>query len=167
MDLDHRRRGDRRLLVRHIVGALSTDDGYNLTIARGFGRSHSANYYRYFGAAEAYLTGTRVCWRTWPRSAPTASDDCPPCGRDATWLIISRCILPWIGRRVAANRVAMLDRGGDVPRRVAAVQQRPAARTTDRVRRGRGGWILVENAIGTRRKLWPAWPSRSSSRCSP
>ena len=39
------------LLVWHVIGAISSDDGYNLTIARVSGDAgYTANYYRYFGA---------------------------------------------------------------------------------------------------------------------
>ena len=42
------------LLLWHVVGATSSDDGYNLTIARVSGDAgYVANYYRYFGATEA------------------------------------------------------------------------------------------------------------------
>jgi arabinosyltransferase A len=42
------------LLVWHVVGATSSDDGYNLTIARVAPKAgYVANYYRYFGTTEA------------------------------------------------------------------------------------------------------------------
>ena len=42
------------LLLWHVIGAISSDDGYNLTIARVSGQAgYAANYYRYFGATEA------------------------------------------------------------------------------------------------------------------
>ena len=42
------------LLVWHVIGATSSDDGYNLTMARVSGEAgYVANYYRYFGASEA------------------------------------------------------------------------------------------------------------------
>ncbi|PRC46476.1 arabinosyltransferase, partial [Mycobacterium sp. ITM-2017-0098] len=42
------------LLVWHMVGAQSSDDGYNVTIARVSGEAgYLTNYYRYFGASEA------------------------------------------------------------------------------------------------------------------
>src|SRR4029078_3197504 len=42
------------LLLWHVVGAISSDDGYNLTRARVSGDAgYVANYYRYFGATEA------------------------------------------------------------------------------------------------------------------
>ena len=42
------------LLLWHVIGATSSDDGYNLTIARVSGEAgYIANYYRFFGATEA------------------------------------------------------------------------------------------------------------------
>jgi arabinosyltransferase A len=42
------------LLVWHVIGATSSDDGYNLTIARvAPNAGYVVNYYRYFGATEA------------------------------------------------------------------------------------------------------------------
>ena len=76
------------LLVWHVIGALSSDDGYNLTIARVSGEAgYVANYYRYFGATEApfdwYQSRARAPRRDqhrqrldaparhrWPASAP-------------------------------------------------------------------------------------------------
>ena len=42
------------LLLWHVIGATSSDDGYNLTIARVAPQAgYVANYYRYFGTTEA------------------------------------------------------------------------------------------------------------------
>ena len=42
------------LLLWHVIGAISSDDGYNLTIARVSGEAgYTANYFRFFGATEA------------------------------------------------------------------------------------------------------------------
>ena len=145
------------LLTWHVVGALSSDDGYNLTIARVSGEAgYSANYYRYFGASEAPFDwyqsvlahlatiSTDSVWMRMPATAAAI----------ATWLIISRCILPRIGRRVAANRVAMLTAGATflaawLPFNNGLRPEPLIAFAVVAV------WILVENAIGTRR-LWPA-----------
>ena len=41
-------------LVWHVIGATSSDDGYNLTIARVAPKAgYVANYYRYFGTTDA------------------------------------------------------------------------------------------------------------------
>ena len=42
------------LLLWHVIGATSSDDGYNLTIARVAPKAgYVANYYRYFGTTDA------------------------------------------------------------------------------------------------------------------
>ncbi|MDV3123852.1 arabinosyltransferase domain-containing protein [Mycobacterium sp. 21AC1] len=145
------------LLVWHVVGALSSDDGYNLTIARVSAEAgYSANYYRYFGASEAPFDwyqsvlahlaaiSTDSVWMRLPATAAAI----------ATWLIISRAILPRIGRRVAANRVAVLTAGATflaawLPFNNGLRPEPLIAFAVVAV------WILVEKAIGTRR-LAPA-----------
>ncbi|MEW5810591.1 MAG: arabinosyltransferase domain-containing protein [Actinomycetota bacterium] len=97
------------LLVWHVVGAQSSDDGYNLTMARVSGEAgYTTNYYRYFGASEApfdwyqsvlaHLASISTAG-VWMRLPATLAGI-------GTWLIVSRCLLPRLGRRVAANRVA-------------------------------------------------------------
>ncbi len=97
------------LLIWHVVGAQSSDDGYNLTMARVAGEAgYSTNYYRYFGASEApfdwyqsvlsHLASISTAG-VWMRLPATLAGI-------VTWLIVSRCLLPRLGRRVAANRVA-------------------------------------------------------------
>ncbi|MCG7594689.1 arabinosyltransferase domain-containing protein [Mycobacterium sp. PSTR-4-N] len=97
------------LLIWHVVGATSSDDGYNLTMARVAGEAgYTTNYYRYFGASEApfdwyqsvlaHLASISAAG-VWMRLPATLAGI-------GTWLIISRCLLPRLGRRVAANRVA-------------------------------------------------------------
>ena len=47
------------LLVWHVIGATSSDDGYNLTIARVAPKAgYVGNYYRYFGTTEAPFAGS-------------------------------------------------------------------------------------------------------------
>ncbi|MEH3142448.1 MAG: arabinosyltransferase domain-containing protein [Mycobacterium kyogaense] len=98
------------LLAWHIVGATSSDDGYNLTMARVAGEAgYTTNYYRYFGASEApfdwyqsvlaHLASISAAG-VWMRLPALLAGI-------GTWLIVSRCLLPRLGRRVAANRVAM------------------------------------------------------------
>ncbi|OBJ59001.1 arabinosyltransferase [Mycobacterium sp. 1423905.2] len=105
------------LLVWHVIGATSTDDGYNLTIARVAPKAgYFANYYRYFGTTEAPFDwyyawlarlasiSTAGVWMRLP--ALVASIAC--------WLIISRCMLPRLGPGrggLAGNRVAVLTAG--------------------------------------------------------
>ncbi|MFY9917207.1 MAG: arabinosyltransferase, partial [Mycobacterium sp.] len=72
----------------------------------------------------------------------------------ATWLIISRCVLPRLGRRIALNRVAVLTAGAVFL--AAWLPFNNGLRPEPIIAFGTiAAWILVENAIGTRR-LWPA-----------
>ncbi|HET9890010.1 MAG TPA: arabinosyltransferase domain-containing protein, partial [Mycobacterium sp.] len=105
------------LLVWHVIGATSSDDGYNLTIARvAPGAGYIANYYRYFGATDApfdwYLgllskmaaVSTAGVWMRLP--ATVAAIGC--------WLIISHWVLRRLGPGrggLAANRVAVFTAG--------------------------------------------------------
>ncbi|BDB45691.1 MULTISPECIES: arabinosyltransferase domain-containing protein [Mycobacterium] len=105
------------LLGWHVIGAISSDDGYNLTIARVAPKAgYVANYYRYFGTTDApfdwYLSvlakmaavSTAGVWMRLP--ATLAGIAC--------WLIISRCVLRRLGPGVnglAANRVAVWTAG--------------------------------------------------------
>lgn len=105
------------LLVWHVIGATSSDDGYNLTIARvAPGAGYIANYYRYFGTTDApfdwYLgllskmaeVSTAGVWMRLP--ATVAAIGC--------WLIISHWVLRRLGpgrRGLAANRVAVFTAG--------------------------------------------------------
>ena len=60
------------LLVWHVIGATSSDDGYNLTIARVAPKAgYVANYYRYFGATEAPVR--LVPRRCWPQLASVST----------------------------------------------------------------------------------------------
>jgi arabinosyltransferase A len=105
------------LMVWHVIGATSSDDGYNLTIARVAPQAgYVANYYRYFGTTEApfdwYLAvlakfasiSTAGVWMRLP--ALLAGIGC--------WLIIGHCVLRRLGAGkggLAANRVAVFTAG--------------------------------------------------------
>ncbi len=105
------------LLLWHVIGATSSDDGYNLTIARIAPKAgYVANYYRYFGTTEApfdwYLAvlaklasvSTAGVWMRLP--ATLAGIVC--------WLIISHCVLRRLGPGrggLAANGVAVFTAG--------------------------------------------------------
>ncbi|HWF28664.1 MAG TPA: arabinosyltransferase domain-containing protein [Mycobacterium sp.] len=105
------------LLLWHVIGATSSDDGYNLTIARVAPKAgYVANYYRYFGTTEApfdwYLgvlskfasVSTAGVWMRIP--ATLAGIAC--------WLIISHWVLRRLGPArdgLGANRVAVLTAG--------------------------------------------------------
>lgn len=88
------------LLVWHVIGAISSDDGYNLTIARiAQEAGYAPNYFRYFGASEApfdwYPTllaqlasvSTAGVWMRLP--ATIAGIVC--------WLMVSRGVLRRLG----------------------------------------------------------------------
>src|SRR6516225_9918281 len=61
------------LLLWHVIGATSSDDGYNLTIARVAPKAgYVANYYRYFGRRKRRSTGISRCSPNWRRSARPA-----------------------------------------------------------------------------------------------
>ncbi|KUI37256.1 arabinosyltransferase domain-containing protein [Mycobacterium sp. GA-2829] len=145
------------LLIWHVVGAQSSDDGYNLTIARVSDEAgYTANYFRYFGATEApfdwyqsvlaHLASISTAG-VWMRQPATAA-------AIATWLIVSRCVVPRLGRRLAANRVAVWTAGAVflaawLPFNNGLRPEPLIAFAVIAV------WMLVERTIGTRR-LWPA-----------
>jgi arabinosyltransferase A len=145
------------LLLWHLIGATSSDDGYNLTIARvSADAGYSANYYRFFGATEAPFDwyqsvlaqlasiSTAGVWMRLPATAAAIG----------AWLIISRCVLPRLGRRLAVNRVAVWTAGAVFL--AAWLPFNNGLRPEPLIAFGAiAVWILVENAIGTRR-LWPA-----------
>ncbi len=105
------------LLLWHVIGATSSDDGYNLTIARVAPKAgYVANYYRYFGTTEApfdwYLgllsrmasVSTAGVWMRIP--ALLAGIGC--------WLIIGHAALRRLGPGrggLAVNRVAVFTAG--------------------------------------------------------
>ena len=95
------------LLLWHVIGPTSSDDGYNLTIARIAPKAgYVANYYRYFGTTEApfdwYLSvlakmasvSTAGVWMRLP--ATLAGIAC--------WLIIGHWVLRRLGPGAAAWR---------------------------------------------------------------
>src|SRR6202022_3660613 len=72
----------------------------------------------------------------------------------ATWLIISRCVLPRVGRRLANNRVAVWTAGAVFL--AAWLPFNNGLRPEPLIAFGAlAAWMLIENAIATRR-LWPA-----------
>lgn len=105
------------LLLWHVIGATSSDDGYNLAIARVAPQAgYVANYYRYFGTTEAPFdwypallaqlasVSTAGVWMRLP--ATLAGIAC--------WLIISRWVLRRLGPAkggLASNQVAVLTAG--------------------------------------------------------
>lgn len=88
------------LLVWHVIGAISSDDGYNLTMARVSGEAgYVANYYRFFGATEAPFDwyqsvlaqlasiSTAGVWMRIPATAAAIG----------AWLILRRRVIPRLG----------------------------------------------------------------------
>ena len=105
------------LLLWHVIGAISSDDGYNLTIARVSGQAgYAANYYRYFGATEAPFdwyqsvlaqmasVSTAGVWMRLPALAAGIG----------SWLLLSHWLLPRLGPArggLSGSRVAMATAG--------------------------------------------------------
>ncbi|MGH3594481.1 MAG: arabinosyltransferase domain-containing protein [Mycobacterium sp.] len=148
------------LLLWHVIGATSSDDGYNLTIARVSGQAgYLANYYRFFGTTEApfdwypallaHLTSvsTAGVWMRLP--ATLAGIGC--------WLLVSRCMLRRLGPAkggLAANRVAVWTAGAVFL--AAWLPFNNGLRPEPLIALGVvATWVLVESAIATRR-LVPA-----------
>lgn len=145
------------LLVWHVVGPPTSDDGYNATIARVSSEAgYLTNYFRYFGASEAPFdwyqavlaqlasVSTASVWLRLPATLAAI----------ATWLIVSRRVLPRLGRRIADNKVAVWTTAAVflaawLPFNNGLRPEPLIAFATVAV------WMLVEQAIGTRR-LWPA-----------
>ena len=144
------------LLVWHLVGAQSSDDGYNLTIARVSGDAgYIANYYRFFGTSEAPFDwyqsvlahlasiSSAGIWMRLPATAAAIG----------TWLILSRCVLPRLGGRLARNRVAVWTAGAVFL--AAWLPFNNGLRPEPLIAFGVVAvWMLVEKTIGSRR-LWP------------
>ena len=102
------------LLLWHIIGAISSDDGYNLTIARISGEAgYATNYYRYFGTSEAPFdwyqsvlaqlasVSTAGVWMRLPATAAAIG----------SWLILSHRVLPRLGSGtggLSGSRVAVV-----------------------------------------------------------
>ncbi|MGF6881633.1 arabinosyltransferase C [Nocardia sp. GAS34] len=98
------------LVLWHIIGANTSDDGYILNMARTAGHSgYMSNYYRWFGVAEAPFGWPYevLAWMT------RISDSSPWMRLPALlagilcWLVISREVLPRLGSRVRRNSVAL------------------------------------------------------------
>jgi arabinosyltransferase A len=145
------------LLVWHVIGAISSDDGYNLGIARNAEQAgYVANYYRYFGASEApfdwyqsvlaHLASISTAG-VWMRLPATLAGI-------ATWLLLSRWVIPRLGRRLAVNRITVWTAGA-----VFVASWLPfnnGLRPEPLIAFGVVlTWVLVEYAIGGRR-LWAA-----------
>ncbi len=145
------------LALWHVIGPLSSDDGYNLTIARVAGEAgYTANYFRYFGATEAPFDWYQAVLAhlaaispasVWMRAPATLAGI-------GTWLLLSRWALPRLGRAIATHRVAVWTAGAVF---VAAwLPFNNGLRPEPLIAFGAlAVWALVEYSIGARR-LWPA-----------
>jgi len=148
------------LLLWHVIGATSSDDGYNLTMARVSGQAgYVANYYRFFGTTEAPFdwyqavlaqlasVSTAGVWMRLP--ATLAGIGC--------WLIISRYMLQRLGPGrggLGSNRVAIWTAGAMFL--AAWLPFNNGLRPEPLIAFGVIlTWVLVETAIATRR-LVPA-----------
>ena len=105
------------LLLWHVIGAISSDDGYNLTIARVSGQAgYAANYYRFFGASEAPFdwyqsvlahmaaVSTAGVWMRLPALAAAIG----------SWLLLSYRLLPRLGPArggLSGSRIAVATAG--------------------------------------------------------
>jgi arabinosyltransferase A len=141
------------LLLWHVIGALSSDDGYNLTIARNSAEAgYTANYYRFFGASEAPFdwyqsvlahlaaVSTASVWMRIPATLAAIG----------TWLILSRWLLPRLGRPLAGGRVAVWTAGAVFL--AAWLPFNNGLRPEPLIAFGTvAAYVLVENAIGSRR----------------
>ncbi len=148
------------LLGWHVIGATSSDDGYNLTMARVSGQAgYVANYYRYFGAAEAPFdwyqsvlaqfasVSTAGVWMRLPATLAAIG----------TWLIISRYMLRRLGPgrgSLGSNRIAVWTAGAVFL--AAWLPFNNGLRPEPLIALGVvATWVLAETAIATRR-LVPA-----------
>lgn len=144
------------LLVWHIVGPPTSDDGYNLTMARVSGDAgYITNYYRYFGATEAPFDwyqsvlahlasiSTAGVWMRLPATAAAIG----------TWLLLSHVVLPRLGNRLARNRAAVWTAGAVFL--AAWLPFNNGLRPEPLIAFGVVlSWVLVELSVG-RRRLWP------------
>ncbi|MCG5432966.1 arabinosyltransferase domain-containing protein [Mycobacterium sp. MYCO198283] len=144
------------LLLWHVIGATSSDDGYNTTIARVSGEAgYTANYYRFFGATEAPFDWYQAVLA---RLAAVSADGVwlrlpATLAAIGTWLLVSRLVLPRVGRSLAANRVAVWTAGAVFL--AAWLPFNNGLRPEPIIAFGAVlTWALVEYAVATRRR-WP------------
>jgi arabinosyltransferase A len=143
------------LLLWHVIGATSSDDGYNVTIARVSEQAgYLANYYRFFGTTEAPFdwypavlahlasVSTAGVWMRLP--ATLAGIGC--------WLIVSRRMMRRLGPGkggLGTNRVAIWTAGAVFL--AAWLPFNNGLRPEPLIALGVvATWMLVERAIATR-----------------
>jgi len=102
------------LLVWHVIGANTSDDGYILNMARASEHSgYMANYYRWFAVPEAPF-GWSYEVLAWMAKISTASMwmRLPTLlAGIVCWLVISREVLPRLGARVRGDKIALWTAG--------------------------------------------------------
>ncbi|MFC7449548.1 arabinosyltransferase domain-containing protein [Rhodococcus daqingensis] len=99
------------LLLWHFIGATTSDDGYQFTMARtSLESGYMSNYFRWFGVPEAPFGTPYYDLLAWMTQVSTAS----PWVRlpalvagIVSWLVISREVAPRLGAAVRRNRVAL------------------------------------------------------------
>nr|WP_244515744.1 arabinosyltransferase domain-containing protein [Actinopolyspora xinjiangensis] len=97
------------LVIWWLIGAMTSDDGYILSIARSRDSAgYISNYYRWFGAPESPFGWFYELYSLWVRvSAATPWMRLPALLMGiASWLLISREILPRLGQQVRRSRAA-------------------------------------------------------------
>lgn len=102
------------LVVWHIVGANTSDDGYILNMARASEKAgYLANYYRWFGVPEAPFGWSYevLAWMTQISAASPWIRLPTLLAGIVCWLVISREVLPRLGARVRSNKVALWTAG--------------------------------------------------------
>lgn len=144
------------LIIWHFIGANTSDDGYIFTMARVSDESgYMANYYRWFGVPESPFgapyydllalmvkVSTASLWMRLPALIAGF----------VTWFVLSRLVIPRLGKDIASRRVAYWSAAGVLlafwlpynnglrPEPVVAM----SALLT---------WVFIERAILTRRLL--------------
>ncbi|MGB6244554.1 arabinosyltransferase domain-containing protein [Gordonia sp. (in: high G+C Gram-positive bacteria)] len=94
------------LLGWTVLGAGAPDDGYILNMGRTAGEAgYMSNYYRFYGIAEAPFDWYYSFLALWAKVSPTIVWMHVPqlVAGIASWLLLSRVVLPHLGRAVAAN----------------------------------------------------------------
>ncbi|MGH3772403.1 MAG: arabinosyltransferase domain-containing protein [Pseudonocardiaceae bacterium] len=97
------------LAVWVVIGGITSDDGYILTMIRtNFGMGYVGNYYRWFNAPEAPFSWPYELYAYWARISTV-----PPWLRlpsfamgGLSWMLISREVLPRLGREVRRSAAA-------------------------------------------------------------
>ncbi|MGV9412313.1 arabinosyltransferase domain-containing protein [Nocardia sp. NPDC003693] len=98
------------LLLWHFVGANTSDDGYIMTMVRAAPHAgYMANYFRWFGVPEAPFGWYYYVIQAFSEistASPVVRIPALLCGI-LCWLVISREVVPRLGRGVATSKVAL------------------------------------------------------------